>query len=68
MTHNFEFYPPDQRSLAEKIRDFVEQCREKFPPKAFIEVPRAALILACIKHQSPLPPKFWRGIIFGPEK
>ena len=67
MTHNFEFYPPDQRSLAEKIRDFVEQCREKFPPKAFIEVPRAALILACIKHQSPLPPKFWRGIIF-PEK
>ena len=67
MTHNFEFHSDDQRSLAEKIRDFVEQCREKFPSKTFLEVPRAALILACIKHQSPLPPKFWRGIIF-PEK
>ncbi|MDE0085443.1 MAG: hypothetical protein OXU23_07005 [Candidatus Poribacteria bacterium] len=68
MTHNFEFLPNDQRSLVEKIQDFVGQCREKFPPKAFIEVPRAALILACIKHQSPLPPKFWRGIIFPEEK
>ena len=68
MTHNFEFHPNDQRSLAEKIQDFVRQSREKFPPKAFIEVPRAALILACIKHQSPLPPKFWRGIIFPEEK
>ena len=68
MTHNFEFHPHDQRSLAEKIQDFVRQSREKFPPKAFIEVPRAALILACIKHQSPLPPEFWRGIIFLEEK
>lgn len=67
MTYNFEFHPQDQRSLAEKIQDFVRQSKEQFPPKAFIEVPRAALILACIKHQSPLPPKFWRGIIF-PER
>ena len=67
ITHNFEFHPDDQRSLVEKIRDFVRQCREESPPKAFIEVPQAALILACIKHQSPLPPEFWRGIIF-PEK
>ncbi len=68
LTHNFEFHSDDQRSLAEKIRDFVRQCREKSPPKAFIEVPQAALILACIKHQSPLPPEFWRGIIFPEEK
>ncbi len=68
MTHNFEFHPDDQWSLAEKIRDFVRQCREKSPPKGFIEVPQAALILACIKHQSPLPPEFWRGIIFKQEK
>ena len=68
MTHNFEFHPDDQRSLAEKIWDFVRQCREKSPPQAFIEVPQAALILACIKHKSPLPPEFWRGIIFRQEK
>ena len=68
VTGNFEFPPNDQRSLSEKIRDFVRQCREKSSPKAFIGVPCAALILACIKYQSPLPPEFWRGIIFRQEK
>lgn len=68
MTANFELPLGDQRPLAEKIRDFVGQCREKFPPKESLKVPRAVLILACIKHQSPLPPEFWRANIFVQEE
>ena len=68
MTANFELPSDNQRPLAEKIRDFVKQCREKFPPKVSLKVPRAVLILACIKHQSPLPPEFWRANIFAQEE
>ena len=64
-TNNFETYPNDDRPLAERIKTFVKQCREKFPPKVSLEVPRAALILGCLKNKSPLPPEFWRGTIFN---
>lgn len=65
-TANFSSDPSDERSLAKKIRDFVGQCRKKFLSKEVFEVPQAALILACIKHRSPLPPEFWRAIVFDP--
>ena len=67
-TANFSSDPNDERSLAKKIRNFVGQCRKKFPSKEVFEVPQAALILACIKHRSPLPPEFWRAIIFDPDE
>ena len=67
-TANFSSDPSDERSLAKKIRDFVGQCRKKFLSKEVFEVPQAALILACIKHRSPLPPEFWRAIIFDPDE
>ena len=63
-TANFSSDPSDEWSLAKKIRNFVGQCRKKFPSKEVFEVPQAALILACIKHRSPLPPEFWRAIVF----
>ena len=67
-TANFSSDPSDERPLAKKIRDFVRQCRKKFPSKEVFEVPQTALILSCIKHQSPLPPEFWRAIIFGSDE
>ncbi len=67
-TANFSSDPNDERSLAKKIRNFVGQCRKKFPSKEVFEVPQAALILACIKHRSPLPPEFWRATIFDPDE
>jgi hypothetical protein len=28
-------------------------------------LPLSVIILACLKHRSPLPPEFWRLSIFG---
>ena len=67
-TANFSSDPSDERSLSKKIRHFVGQCRKRFPSKEIFEVPQAALILACIKHRSPLPPEFWRAIVFDPNE
>ena len=67
-TANLISDPSDEWSLAKKIRNFVGQCRKKFPSKEVFEVPQAVLILACIKHRSPLPPEFWRAIVFDPNE
>lgn len=67
-THNFENTLKEANSLSKKIKNFVNQSREKFPPKIPVGIPHAVLILACIKHKSPLPSEFWRGSIFQNEK
>lgn len=65
-TNNFDQVTEKAKPLCERIRDSVEEVREKHPWKMRgRDVPLAAYILACIKHRSPLPPEFWRGIIFG---
>lgn len=64
-TCNFEMYPNDERSLANKIHSFVVDCRQKYPSSSEYDVPESVLLLGCIKHKSPLPSDFWRNIIFA---
>jgi len=59
--------PPefDGSAVANKIQGFVQQSRAarkfEFPD----ELPASVLVLACLKHGSPLPPEVWRLPIFG---
>ena len=59
--------PPefDGHAVADKIKAFVQQSRAarkfEFPE----ELPASVLVLACLKHGSPLPPEVWRLPIFG---
>lgn len=61
---NFERVAKADDPLSKKIEEFVMQSREKFPFEKPCDTPLTVYILACIKHRSPLPPEFWRGIIF----
>lgn len=62
---NFEEIAKTDKPLSEKIKEFVVQSRDKFPSEKLGNIPLAVYILACIKHKSPLPPEFWRRIIFS---
>ncbi|MFQ5963733.1 MAG: hypothetical protein ACE5KZ_05560 [Candidatus Scalinduaceae bacterium] len=66
--NNFETISGGNKSLSERIKGFVDRSSEKFPSKIPANIPRAVLILACIKHRSPLPSEFWRGTIFTRDK
>jgi hypothetical protein len=63
-TGNFESITKEKRTLSENIIDFVDKVRNKYPREIRSDIPKSVYILACIKHRSPLPPEFWRGIIF----
>ena len=52
--------------LTGHIRDFIRQSRGDRQIELTTRVPAAVLVLACLKHGSPLPPEFWRYPIFGP--
>jgi hypothetical protein len=55
-------------SIARQLEAFVHQVRTTRPIEFPPGLPRSTVILACLKHHSPLPPEFWRGSIFGPIK
>lgn len=63
-TNNFHEMPEGKKQLYEKIKNYVDQSREKFPFVIPKEIPKAVFILASIKNKSPLPPDFWRNTIF----
>lgn len=63
-THNFSNLGDNQSKLADKIQDFVRQVRTRYPWRLDTSIPQSILILACLKYLSPLPPEFWRSIIF----
>ena len=63
-THNFSNLGQNQPDLANRIRDFVSQVRIRYPWQLDPSIPRSILVLSCLKHESPLPPEFWRGIVF----
>jgi len=64
ITGNFERLKDKTTSLSERIKQFVDETRQKYPWEIPDYVPMAPYILACIKHRSPLPPEFWRGTVF----
>jgi hypothetical protein len=47
------------------IKEFINESREKFPFKLPDDIPLAVAILGCIKFGSPLPPEYWRSLIFS---
>ena len=53
-------------SAAARIENFVRQSRTARPFEFPDGLPPSTLILACLKHHSPLPAEFWRLSIFGP--
>jgi hypothetical protein len=51
-------------ALAQTLRRFVTGSRKEYPFTLPLGVPPSALVLACIKHVSPLPSEFWRAGLF----
>ncbi|ULA70126.1 MAG: hypothetical protein LZF62_480327 [Nitrospira sp.] len=49
------------------IQEHVARSRVKFPFSIPDDLPKAALVLACIRHRSPLPSEFWRSAVFPVE-
>jgi hypothetical protein len=52
-------------SIAKNIEQFVSQARSVQQFESPDWLPASVLILACLKHQTPLPPELWRLPIFG---
>jgi hypothetical protein len=53
-------------NLAARIGRFVEISRRERPFHIPEGLPVSVVVLACLKHGSPLMPEFWRLSIFGP--
>jgi hypothetical protein len=52
-------------AIASRIKEFVLQSRKASKTKFPDDLPVAAIVLACLKNRSPLPPEIWRIAIFG---
>lgn len=63
-THNFSNLGQNKANLTDKIKNFVSQVRAQYPWQLDPNIPRSILLLSCLKHKSPLPPEFWRSIVF----
>ena len=63
-THHFSNVGDNQSNLADKIQDFVTQVRTRYPWQLPANIPQSIVVLACLKYGSPLPPEFWRSIVF----
>lgn len=63
-TGNFKNLDDTNLTLTERIKKFIDKSTQEFSNNINWEIPQAAYILACIKNKSPLPPIFWRNVIF----
>ncbi len=62
---DFDNIPNDpEQALATSIKQFVAKSRKVQAFSLSKELPASAVILTCIKYRSPLPPEFWRSVIF----
>jgi len=50
----------DGAKIAARIEEFVRQSRNASKTNFPDDLPVAAIVLACLKHDSPLPPEIWR--------
>ncbi len=55
----------DDATIATQIESFIRQSRTKRKFEWPTDLPFSVLVLACLKHHSPLPPELWRVGIFG---
>lgn len=63
-THNFSNLGENKPPLKDRIQDFVREVRKQHPWDLPKSIPPSIAILACLKHGSPLPPEYWREILF----
>lgn len=67
-SETIEIFPPtaeaDGTSVAMRIKGFVAQSRAAQKFEFSEHLPVSIMILACLKHCSPLPPELWRASIF----
>jgi hypothetical protein len=52
-------------AIASKLEIFIRQSRASRKTSLPSGIPISAVILACLKHRSPLPAEIWRQSIFG---
>ena len=57
----------DGSSIAQQIEAFVRQSRSAKKTVLPSDIPSAVIVLACLKHRSPLPAELWRRWIFDVE-
>lgn len=57
--------PMSGSELRSGIRTLVAETRNKRPFKYPDGLPASVVVLGCLKHRSPLPPEFWRQMIFS---
>ena len=57
---------PDGAAIAARLEEFVRQSRTAHKTAFPDGLPISVIVLACLKHRSPLPPEIWRLSIFGP--
>jgi hypothetical protein len=50
--------------LVPQIRQLVDAHRATYLMNTGAVIPLSAFVLACLKHQSPLPPEMWRALLF----
>lgn len=58
----------DGSAIAVKLETFIKQSRTTRKTELPEHVPISAVILACLKHRSPLPAEIWRRSIFDDRK
>jgi hypothetical protein len=56
--------PNTGADICDQLSKFMEATRKNFPFKPNVDLPFAVFLLACVKHQSPLPSELWRAQIF----
>lgn len=57
--------PNEEINVVTGIYNFVSESRSVQKFEVPQDLPLSVIILACLKHQSPLPPELWRLPIFG---
>lgn len=60
----FDTEPTDGSELAMSLRKLVEETRNKRPFTFPEDIPMSVIVLACLKHRSPLPPEAWRRNVY----
>jgi hypothetical protein len=68
ISENSENHVSDPQYIATQIKTLVESIRAKYQWKLPEDIPLSVYILACIKNRSPLPPEFWRILVFPQEE
>jgi len=62
-TDNFVLRSETDEKLSARLKLFVQTMESERAFKFSGDVPWAALVLASLKHQSPLPPHCWRRFL-----